>query len=119
MTSVAITGSLRLFPSERVLTMNSTFKVFDSEDFIIEYGTTDDEVYIQRAFMSLSSQRSGIADEIAASPTFKNYVSKLSEQLLFSKNNIVSRGIALTEKAKLNSYAPISLEKDVRRYQLY
>nr|BBC55636.1 structural protein VP1 [Human rotavirus A] len=116
MTSVAITGSLRLFPSERVLTTNSTFKVFDSEDFIIEYGTTDDEVYIQRAFMSLSSQKSGIADEIAASSTFKNYVSRLSEQLLFSKNNIVSRGIALTEKAKLNSYAPISLEK--RRAQI-
>lgn len=66
--------------------------------------------------MSLSSQKSGIADEIAASSTFKNYVSRLSEQLLFSKNNIVSRGIALTEKAKLNSYAPISLEK--RRAQI-
>lgn len=85
MTSVAITGSLRLFPSERVLTTNSTFKVFDSEDFIIEYGTTDDEVYIQRAFMSLSSQKSGIADEIASSQTFKNYVNKLSDQLLISK----------------------------------
>uniref|UniRef100_Q9QNB3 RNA-directed RNA polymerase n=1 Tax=Rotavirus A (strain RVA/Human/Japan/KU/1995/G1P1A[8]) TaxID=10952 RepID=RDRP_ROTHK len=116
MTSVAITGSLRLFPSERVLTTNSTFKVFDSEDFIIEYGTTDDEVYIQRAFMSLSSQKSGIADEIASSQTFKNYVSKLSDQLLVSKNVIVSKGIAVTEKAKLNSYAPIYLEK--RRAQI-
>nr|BDH85253.1 RNA-directed RNA polymerase [Rotavirus A] len=116
MTSVAITGSLRLFPSERVLTTNSTFKVFDSEDFIIEYGVTDDEVYIQRAFMSLSSQKSGIADEISASETFKNYVSRLSEQLLVTRNNIVSRGIAMTEKAKLNSYAPISLEK--RRAQI-
>ncbi|AGH68939.1 RNA-dependent RNA polymerase [Rotavirus A RVA/Human-wt/ITA/AV28/2010/G9P8] len=116
MTSVAITGSLRLFPSERVLTTNSTFKVFDSEDFIIEYGTTDDEVYIQRAFMSLSSQKSGIADEIASSQTFKNYVSKLSDQLLISKNVIVSKGIAITEKAKLNSYAPVYLEK--RRAQI-
>nr|AXF42892.1 VP1 [Bovine rotavirus] len=116
MTSVAITGSLRLFPSERVLTTNSTFKVFDSEDFIIEYGTTDDEVYIQRAFMSLSSQKSGIADEIASSQTFKNYVSKLSDQLLVSKNAIVSKGIAVTEKAKLNSYAPVYLEK--RRAQI-
>nr|ART66869.1 VP1 [Rotavirus A] len=116
MTSVAITGSLRLFPSEKVLTTNSTFKVFDSEDFIIEYGTSDDEVYLQRAFMSLSSQKSGIADEIASSSTFKNYVNRLSEQLLVSKNNIVSRGIAMTEKAKLNSYAPISLEK--RRAQI-
>ncbi|AKA40187.1 RNA-dependent RNA polymerase VP1 [Rotavirus A] len=116
MTSVAITGSLRLFPSERVLTTNSTFKVFDSEDFIIEYGTTDDEVYIQRAFMSLSSQKSGIADEIASSQTFKNYVNKLSDQLLVSKNVIVSKGIAVTEKAKLNSYAPIYLEK--RRAQI-
>ncbi|ANC33675.1 VP1, partial [Rotavirus G3] len=116
MTSVAITGSLRLFPSERVLTTNSTFKVFDSEDFIIEYGTTDDEVYIQRAFMSLSSQKSGIADEIASSQTFKNYVNKLSDQLLISKNVIVSKGIAVTEKAKLNSYAPVYLEK--RRAQI-
>nr|AXF42894.1 VP1 [Bovine rotavirus] len=116
MTSVAITGSLRLFPSERVLTTNSTFKVFDSEDFIIEYGTTDDEVYIQRAFMSLSSQKSGIADEIASTQTFKNYVSKLSDQLLVSKNAIVSKGIAVTEKAKLNSYAPVYLEK--RRAQI-
>nr|QXY11696.1 VP1 protein [Rotavirus A] len=116
MTSVAITGSLRLFPSERVLTTNSTFKVFDSEDFIIEYGTTDDEVYIQRAFMSLSSQKSGIADEIASSQTFKNYVSRLSDQLLISKNAIVSKGIAVTEKAKLNSYAPVYLEK--RRAQI-
>nr|AXF42893.1 VP1 [Bovine rotavirus] len=116
MTSVAITGSLRLFPSERVLTTNSTFKVFDSEDFIIEYGTTDDEVYIQRAIMSLSSQKSGIADEIASSQTFKNYVSKLSDQLLVSKNAIVSKGIAVTEKAKLNSYAPVYLEK--RRAQI-
>lgn len=120
MTSVAITGSLRLFPSERVLTTNSTFKVFDSEDFIIEYGTTDDEVYIQRAFMSLSSQKSGIADEIASSQTFKNYVNKLSDQLLISKNVIVSKGIAVTEKAKLNSYAPVYLEKNVvRKYQRY
>nr|QAY29434.1 VP1 [Rotavirus A] len=116
MTSVAITGSLRLFPSERVLTTNSTFKVFDSEDFTIEYGTTDDEVYIQRAFMSLSSQKSGIADEIASSQTFKNYVNKLSDQLLVSKNAIVSKGIAVTEKAKLNSYAPVYLEK--RRAQI-
>nr|AQQ80630.1 RNA-dependent RNA polymerase [Simian rotavirus A] len=116
MTSVAITGSLRLFPSERVLTTNSTFKVFDSEDFIIEYGTTDDEVYIQRAFMSLSSQKSGIADEIASSQTFKNYVNKLSDQLLVSKNAIVYKGIVLTEKAKLNSYAPVYLEK--RRAQI-
>nr|AGB06166.1 RNA-dependent RNA polymerase [Human rotavirus A] len=116
MTSIAITGSLRLFPSERVLTTNSTFKVFDSEDFIIEYGTTDDEVYIQRAFMSLSSQKSGIADEIASSQTFKNYVNKLSDQLLVSKNVIVSKGIAVTEKAKLNSYAPVYLEK--RRAQI-
>nr|BBH36421.1 RNA-directed RNA polymerase [Rotavirus A]BBH36432.1 RNA-directed RNA polymerase [Rotavirus A] len=116
MTSVAITGSLRLFPSERVLTTNSTFKVFDSEDFIIEYGTTDDEVYIQRAFMSLSSQKSGIADEIASSQTFKNYVSRLSDQLLISKNAIVSKGIAVAEKAKLNSYAPVYLEK--RRAQI-
>ncbi|AIF34759.1 VP1 [Rotavirus A] len=116
MTSVAITGSLRLFPSERVLTTNSTFKVFDSEDFIIEYGTTDDEVYIQRAFMSLSSQKSGIADEIASSQTFKNYVRRLSEQLLVSKNAIVTKGIAVTEKAKLNSYAPVYLEK--RRAQI-
>nr|AHN05578.1 VP1 [Murine rotavirus]AHN05633.1 VP1 [Murine rotavirus] len=116
MTSVAITGSLRLFPSERVLTTNSTFKVFDSEDFIIEYGVSDDEVYIQRAFMSLSGQKSGIADEIASSATFKNYVNLLSEQLLIAKNTIVSRGIAQTEKAKLNSYAPIALEK--RRAQL-
>ncbi|BAQ95504.1 VP1 [Porcine rotavirus A] len=116
MTSVAITGSLRLFPSERVLTTNSTFKVFDSEDFIIEYGTTDDEVYIQRAFMSLSSQKSGIADEIASSQTFKNYVSRLSDQLLVSKNAIVSKGISVTEKAKLNSYAPVYLEK--RRAQI-
>nr|UXX27286.1 VP1 [Rotavirus A] len=116
MTSVAITGSLRLFPSERVLTTNSTFKVFDSEDFIIEYGTTDDEVYIQRAFMSLSSQKSSIADEIASSQTFKNYVRKLSDQLLVSKNTIVSKGISVTEKAKLNSYAPVYLEK--RRAQI-
>nr|ANS59506.1 VP1 [Rotavirus A] len=116
MTSVAITGSLRLFPSSAVLTINSTFKVFDSTDFIIDYGTSDDEVFLQRAFMSLSSQRSGIADEISASKTFKQYVELLSSRLLKSKNNIVSRGIALTEKAKLNSYAPIALEK--RRAQI-
>ncbi|APA28768.1 VP1 [Rotavirus A] len=116
MTSVAITGSLRLFPSSMVLTMNSTFKVFDEDDFIIQYGTSDDEVYLQRAFMALASQRSGIADEISASRTFKTYVELLSNRLLKSKNNIVSRGIAQTEKAKLNSYAPISLEK--RRAQI-
>nr|AYP00126.1 VP1 [Porcine rotavirus A] len=116
MTSVAITGTLRLFPSERVLTTNSTFKRFDSKEFLFKYGTTDDEVYIQRAFMSLSSQKSGIADEIASSQTFKNYVSKLSDQLLVSKNAIVSKGIAVTEKAKLNSYAPVYLEK--RRAQI-
>ncbi|ALR84975.1 VP1 [Rotavirus A] len=116
MTSVAITGSLRLFPSERVLTTNSTFKVFDSTDFIIEYGTTDDDVYLQRAFMSLSSQSSSIADEIASSQVFKNYVNRVSNDLLKFNNSIVAKGIAQTEKAKLNSYAPIALEK--RRAQL-
>nr|BCY23770.1 RNA-directed RNA polymerase [Rotavirus A] len=116
MTSVALTGSLRLFPSSDVLTINSTFKVFDSTDFIIEYCTDPDRVFLQRAFMSLSSQKSGIADEIASSATFKNYVSILADKLLKSKNAIVSRGIAMTEKAKLNSYAPIALEK--RRAQI-
>nr|WAU17044.1 VP1 [Rotavirus A] len=116
MTSVPITGTLRLFPSEQVLTTNSTFKVFDSQDFIIQYGTTEDDIYLQRAFMSLSSQRSGIADEIASSDTFKSYVSYLSSNLLKHNNPIISKGIAMSEKAKLNSYSPIALEK--RRAQL-
>nr|WPV63652.1 MAG: RNA-dependent RNA polymerase [Jingmen bat rotavirus 1] len=116
MSSVAITGSLRLFPSEKVLTTNSTFKVFDKTDFIIEYGTTDDDIYLQRAFLALSSQTSQIADDIATSDKFKSYISYVSSALLHERNLIVSKGISKTEKAKLNSYAPISLEK--RRKQL-
>nr|WLO36055.1 VP1 [Rotavirus A] len=116
MTSVAITGSLRLFPSETVLTTNSTFKVFDKNDYIVQYGTTPDEVYIQRAFMAVSSQKSSIAEDISSSAKFKNYVKYVSEKLLHYNNKLVAQGIAKTEKAKLNSYAPISLEK--RRKQL-
>nr|WBV74403.1 VP1 [Rotavirus A type 2] len=116
MTSVAITGSLRLFPSETVLTINSTFKVFDTDDFVVNYGTNADEIYLQRAFMSLSSQKSNIAEEIASSQIFKNYIDIVLNKVLFSKNMIVAKGLAQTEKAKLNSYAPIALEK--RRAQL-
>ncbi|ARB49204.1 VP1 [Rotavirus A] len=116
MTSVAITGSLRLFPSSKVLTTNSTFKVFDTCDFIIKYGTNEDDVYLQRAFLALSSQSSSIADDIASSSKFKDYISYVSSSLLHERNTIVLKGISKTEKAKLNSYAPVSLEK--RRAQL-
>nr|QGH58879.1 RNA-directed RNA polymerase [Rotavirus C] len=110
MTSIKITGTLRLFPMKSILALNSTFKVFDDVDYVINYPISELFIQLQRKLSSIKA-KSKIADNIAKSPQFKSYVEFLNKSLTTDENRVVSDGIRLTEKAKLNSYAPIALEK--------
>ncbi|BAO73921.1 viral protein 1 [Bovine rotavirus C] len=110
MTSIKITGTLRLFPMKSILALNSTFKVFDEVDYVINYPISNLFIQLQRKLSSIKA-KSKIADNIAKSPQFKSYVEFLNKSITADENPIVSNGIRLTEKAKLNSYAPIALEK--------
>lgn len=116
MTSIKITGTLRLFPMKSILALNSTFKVFDEVDYVINYPISELFIQLQRKLSSIKA-KSKIADNIAKSPQFKSYVDFLNKSLTADANPIVSDGIKLTEKAKLNSYAPIALEKKKRSIQ--
>nr|AXL64583.1 VP1 [Rotavirus D] len=111
MTSVRITGSMRLFPASLMLTTNSPYKVFDDVDFVQTYNSSAIAIHLQKMLISVSKVKSNLADDIAKSEKFNNYVQFLTKKLLVHDNKIVEMGIARTEKAKLNSYPPIANEK--------
>ncbi|AFK65656.1 VP1 [Rotavirus F chicken/03V0568/DEU/2003] len=116
MTSVKISGVLRIFPASDVLTLNSTYKVFDEVDYAVNYKVDADSLMLQKLLIKVSQSRSKVADEISKSHIFSNYVKYISTMLLKIPNKTIEQGLAKTEKAKLNSYPPISLEK--RKTQL-
>ncbi|WLG17097.1 VP1 [Rotavirus K] len=117
MTSQKITGTLRLFPLQSVLTMNSAFKVFDIDDFIIQYPTSVIDIQLQQRLASIRGE-SQTSDVIVRSKQFSNYVQFLSKALLREEHEKVAKGLAKTEEAKLNSFSPVAIEKRQSQFRL-
>nr|AVM87472.1 RNA-dependent RNA polymerase [Wenzhou pacific spadenose shark rotavirus] len=120
MTSIKITGNMRLFPSEATLTTNSPFKVFDRFDGFIEYEYSPDVLSLQKMLLGLPTPKSTLADDVSQAPMFRNYIQYITSHLTKGADNAsirkISKGISRTEKAKLNSIPLVSLEK--RRNQM-
>nr|AVM87471.1 RNA-dependent RNA polymerase [Wenling jack mackerels rotavirus] len=119
MTSLKITGSVRLFPASSTLMINSPYKVLDADDDVPTMWYTTDELAYQKLLVSMPTAKSNLAEEISSTSTFRNYVRKLVDAIAASDTTTEKRvrmSITRTEKTKLSSIPLVAIEK--RRKQI-